>query len=322
MSSSGHGLVSVIVPAFNAEATLSATLNSVAAQSHRDLEIVIVDDGSTDGTADIARRFCNDQPRARLITADHEGVAAARNRGIAESVGRWIAPLDADDLWHPEKLQRQLEVFASRAESVALVYGWFRKIDHYGRVVEPPFAPVIEGCVLERHLRWNFIGNGSSALMRRSAMEGIRYNQALQAAGNQGCEDYLVQLQLAGRFEFACARAFLTGYRQSSAAMSADGLRMARSHAQMYTILLDQLQGRAHAIARDELARWQMLVGLVELCRGRAVDGFAQIAAAGRTSVPAALASGFEQAAKRIRGSWRTEERLIGANFASYSPDH
>jgi glycosyltransferase involved in cell wall biosynthesis len=323
MSSAAHRLVSVIVPAFNAERTLEATLRTAAAQSHRDLEIVIIDDGSTDRTADIASRFCSREPRARLIEADHAGVAAARNRGIAESAGAWIAPLDADDLWHTDKLQRQLEIFASRSECVALVYSWFRKIDHLGRItIEPPFTPVVEGQVLERHLRWNFIGNASSALIRRSAMTSLGYEPSLQAAGNQGCEDYLLQLQLAQCFEFACAPAFLTGYRISPSAMSADSLRMARSHVQMYGILVDQLGGRARHIARSELARWQMLVGLIELRRGSLAQSLADIGTAARASVPAALAVVFEQGLRFMPSASRgVQSPVMGCEFASVSPD-
>src|SRR5438067_5755150 len=104
--------VSVIVPAWNAEETLLETLESAAAQTHRNLEILIVDDGSTDRTGDIAAGFCASEPRALLLRQDHRGLAAARNRAIDEAKGDYIAPLDADDLWHAQKIERQLQTFA------------------------------------------------------------------------------------------------------------------------------------------------------------------------------------------------------------------
>jgi glycosyltransferase involved in cell wall biosynthesis len=97
--------VSVIVPAYNAEATLAAALRSVLQQSVPPLEILVVDDGSSDGTSDVARRF---SPEVRLIQQRNGGPGAARNAGIRAARGAWIGLLDADDTWLPTKLERQL----------------------------------------------------------------------------------------------------------------------------------------------------------------------------------------------------------------------
>jgi glycosyltransferase involved in cell wall biosynthesis len=102
--SGARPLVSVIVAAYNAEATLAETLRSALAQSYRPVEIILVDDGSTDRTAEIASSFAE----VILIRQANAGVAAARNAGIRASRGEWLAPLDADDLWHPAKLERQV----------------------------------------------------------------------------------------------------------------------------------------------------------------------------------------------------------------------
>src|SRR5206468_8646268 len=201
MTSSGS-LVSVIVPAWNAQDTLLETLESAAAQTHRNLEILIVDDGSTDRTAEIATEFCASDPRARLIRQDNRGVAAARNRAIDAAQGEYIAPLDADDLWQPEKIARQLGTFAQGPPSVGLVYCWYRMIDGEGEVTEPPWAPVMEGSVFREHLKLNF-GTGSSPLIRRGALGDLRYDPALQQAGNQGCEDWLLQLRIAAEHDVA-----------------------------------------------------------------------------------------------------------------------
>src|SRR5260221_13860612 len=89
-------LVSVIIPAYNAQATLDETLNSVRSQTHRNLEIVVVDDGSTDDTAIVAQRHSAVDSRVHIIRQDNAGVAAARNAGIAATSGRYVAPIDAD----------------------------------------------------------------------------------------------------------------------------------------------------------------------------------------------------------------------------------
>src|SRR5690242_18385247 len=122
-------LISVVVPAWNAQATLGETLASVAAQTYDKLEIIIVDDGSTDRTADVAREFCEAEPRARLIRKKNGGVASARNAGIAEAKGDWIAPIDADDLWHPTRVAKMVAAALATPKPVGFVYCWQRPID-------------------------------------------------------------------------------------------------------------------------------------------------------------------------------------------------
>lgn len=100
-----YGLVSCIVPVWNAGDHVAAALRSIANQTYRSIEIVVVDDGSDDGSADIALHAC---PRATVVRQVHAGPGAARNRGVALGRGRWLAFLDADDLWHREKLAKQL----------------------------------------------------------------------------------------------------------------------------------------------------------------------------------------------------------------------
>src|SRR4029453_3623619 len=96
--------VSVIIPAYNAEAFLARAIRSVEAQSFRDFEIVVIDDGSTDGTADVAQGFSS----VRYVLGSHGGEAAARNRGLEEARSELVAFVDADDEWLPEKLARQV----------------------------------------------------------------------------------------------------------------------------------------------------------------------------------------------------------------------
>jgi glycosyltransferase involved in cell wall biosynthesis len=235
---------------------LRETLQSAAAQTHRKLEIIIVDDGSTDSTADIAAEFCASEPRARLIRQARGGLAAARNRGIDEARGDYVAPLDADDLWYPAKIERQLATFAASGPGVGLVYCWYHMIDGEGRVTEPPWSPVMEGSVFREHLRLNF-GTGSSPLIRRSALGDLRYSTELSRPEAGGCEDWLLQLQIAAHYEIACTREFLMGYRIRPDSMSADPLRMIRAHMHMYEILQREFPGRESRAVAGELARWR-----------------------------------------------------------------
>lgn len=98
-------LVSVIIPAHNAGPFVGDTISSALEQSWPDVEVIVVNDGSTDGTAAVLASFAG---RIRVIDQCHSGVAVARNRGAAAARGTWLAFLDADDLWLPHKLEVQL----------------------------------------------------------------------------------------------------------------------------------------------------------------------------------------------------------------------
>jgi glycosyltransferase involved in cell wall biosynthesis len=106
-------VVSCVVPVFNGERYLGEALDSILAQTYRPLEVIVADDGSTDDTAGVMRRYGD---RIRCVQQAHAGAPVARNLGLAAAVGDYIAFLDADDLWHPEKLSRQMTRFAARAD--------------------------------------------------------------------------------------------------------------------------------------------------------------------------------------------------------------
>jgi glycosyltransferase involved in cell wall biosynthesis len=312
-------LVSVIVPAYNAADTLAQTLHSARAQTHRDLEIILVDDGSTDRTADICAAHAAEDERVQLFRRPNGGVARARNLAIEKARGEFIAPLDADDLWHPQKLDLQLERFAAVPEA-GLVYSWFRPIDEAGSVIGPAAAPRVEGWVLHRHLAANFISNGSTPLIRRQALEGLAYEPALRDAGNEGCEDYLLQLRIARRWPFACAPAFLTGYRRRSGAMSSDVARMLRSHLQVFEMIAPDAPDTAAPIIRRRQARFQ-----VELVRNRLRRGLWTAAGRAMASAlrldPAEAARTLIDQIALIAAPVRTGKDASGAPFSEWAPE-
>jgi Glycosyl transferase family 2 len=311
-----ENLVSVIVPAWNAAATLDATLRSAARQTHRNLEILIVDDGSTDETAEVARQFCASEPRARLIRKENGGPASARNAGIEEARGAWIAPLDSDDLWHPEKIERQLRTFASVSPEVGLTYCWYRSIDAHDRIVGMSWRPVFEGPVFQRHLECNFVGTGSTPLIRRSALGRLRYSTEILP----GADDLLLQLEIAKRHEFACTRAFLVGYRIGGHGVSSHTERMKESLDQAYGLVLRDEPKRQQRVLRNECARSRAASGLVALRHGRVGSGLSDLTAA-FSAAPRTAAS--EIVTHVIR---RVERALADAgpraSFLSVSPDH
>ncbi|MCP5432740.1 MAG: glycosyltransferase family 2 protein [Alphaproteobacteria bacterium] len=245
---SSNTLVSVVVPAYNAEATIDETLRSVRAQTHAALEILVVDDGSRDATLAMAERHAAQDSRIRIVRQANAGVAAARNTGWSQAKADLIAFVDADDLWAPDKIARQLAVMEARGPGVGLVYGWSAKIDAKGCITDEREQPLIEGNVLARLCRGNFIGNGSSALVRRQALiDAGGFEPGLRAAGAQGCEDILFYARVAERHAFALVPDHLTGYRYLPGNMSSDLVRMLRS----WTLVMDEIGGRHPELAGD-----------------------------------------------------------------------
>jgi len=245
--------VSVLVPAFNAARTLIDTLESVKRQTFSDFEAVIVDDGSRDATFDLAKEFAAHDPRFHVHRQDNAGVAAARNRALALSRGPLIAPLDADDLWHPEKLARQVDrARTTRAEAV-LVYSWSVDIDEASTVISRRLdLDCFEGDVYAALVLTNFIGNASVPLIARDALLAVGgWDGSLRAQNAQGCEDWQLYLRLAELGDFALARGFLVGYRQSPGSMSRRVAEMGRS----YELVLAEARARHPELPRA-LFRW------------------------------------------------------------------
>lgn len=122
---STSGRASIVVPAYNAEDHLAEAVDSALAQTHEPTEVVVVDDGSTDGTAEVARQYGD---AVRYVRQENRGVAAARNRGLADAAGDYVCFLDADDWLHPEHLRLNVQRLVERPDAV-LSHGWTEVTD-------------------------------------------------------------------------------------------------------------------------------------------------------------------------------------------------
>ena len=243
MSGSNPSLVSVIIPAYNAETFLSSTLVSAQEQTYENIEIIIVDDGSTDSTADIAIAAAAVDKRIRFIRQKNSGVAAARNRAIAESQGDFIAPLDADDIWHRQNVALQVAALEAAGPETVVSYAWFVTIDERGRFrgIADRYKLCSRREVLARQIQGNFIGNASSSLMRRDAVLAVGgYDGSFRPRNAEGCEDQALYIALAERWNFIVVPEVLIAYRVHPNSMAQDSTRMARA----YTLLLADLRRR------------------------------------------------------------------------------
>ncbi len=226
----GDAKVSVIIPAYNADIYLDRTLHCARIQTHKSIEILVIDDGSTDSTRAIAERHRGEDSRVQVISTANQGVAAARNLGISRATGEYVAFLDADDLWHPTKIEKQLTALHGKPESWAAAYAYFRSIDADDFVTGGTFQAGPSGYIFGRHLSLRYIGNGSSLLVRRSTAQAIGgFDPSYAANGIGGCEDLDFELRLTETHRVVCVPEWLVGYRYYDGNMSSDSGRMARS---------------------------------------------------------------------------------------------
>jgi O-antigen biosynthesis protein len=163
-------LVSTIIPAYNREQFIERAVQSVLAQTMADLEVIVVDDCSTDGTAGRAAGLAQVDSRVRLIRqTSNMGAQTVRNRGIREARGLYIAFLDSDDEWLPEKLERQLSLFERADSRLGVVYAGFRQVYADGRA-PVDILPFARGNVYRSALS-GWIADMNTLLVRRDILE-------------------------------------------------------------------------------------------------------------------------------------------------------
>jgi glycosyltransferase involved in cell wall biosynthesis len=220
-------LVSVVIPVRNGERFLRRTLVSALAQTHNPIEFVVVDDGSTDGSSDILADAAAADGRIRLFRSQGNGPAAARNFGISRARGTLIAPLDHDDLWHPEKVDRQVRVMQESPPTVGLVYCWSVHIDEDDCVIGSAMSHTARGRVTAELAGGNFIVTSSAPLIKRACIDAVGgYDAELRP---HGADDWKLYLALSEICDFAVVPEYLVGYRRWLGNMSRDIDGMARS---------------------------------------------------------------------------------------------
>lgn len=208
-------LVSVIIPTYNSEKYISCAVDSVLAQNYKELEIIVIDDGSTDKTQTIIKKYSNN---VRYIYQKNSGLSNARNKGIKSSKGEFIAILDSDDEWLPKKIELQMEVMRKSA-SIGIVSCGGYLIDSNGR---------IEGLVERKNyssnrllindlLLKNVVSGGSFALIRKKCFDKVgMFDENLSSA-----EDWDMWLRIAKYFDIRFVEKPLARIRVRQESMSA-----------------------------------------------------------------------------------------------------
>lgn len=245
--------VSVVIPAYNAMSYLPETLDSVLKQTFTDFEVLIVNDGSTDHISTWADGITD--ARVKLISQTNQGLPGARNTGIAHAQGEYIAFVDADDLWEPTKLEKQVDCFEKNPE-VGLVYTWTALIDSSRKPTGTTFNWSLEGKIWEQMLVADVVGNGSSAMVRRVCFNTAgKFDPSLTSV-----EDWDMWIRIAAHYPFAVVKEYLTLYRQHPSSMSRDRQKILRNlhiviEKAFATVPMDLLYLKSHAYGNINLCQ-------------------------------------------------------------------
>jgi len=193
--------VSVIIPTYNRAHLIGRAIQSVLNQTYQDFELIVVDDGSTDNTEDVIRQFQEKDKRIRYIKHDkNKGGSAARNTGIKNSKGKYIAFQDSDDEWFPNKLEKQMKIFKKESPNLGIVYtGFYRIKDSEKKYIPSHEIVKKEGRIYEELLKGNFITT-QSILVRKECFKKVGiFDENLPRL-----QDWELVMRLSKYYDFKC----------------------------------------------------------------------------------------------------------------------
>ena len=250
----GNPLISVVIPTYNRETLVTKALDSVYSQFYRPLEVVVVDDGSTDGTVETIQNWIDSQPVSdsfgvRLVHQEKMGGNVARNRGIETSTGSFIAFLDSDDVWLPDKLKKQSALFDD--PQVGGVYCGVQHVDiTSGQVTETTNRTYPSGWILDKVLVKDVTAPTSTFILRKEVFGKVgSFDVELQAR-----QDWDMCIRLASEYKIGAIPEILVQYGEHSGSRTAsDPMREIRAFELMrekYAPLLTRQSPRVQKAAR------------------------------------------------------------------------
>lgn len=249
--------VSVIIPAYKAERYIEQTIRSALNQSHRDLEVIVVNDGSPDGLEAVVQRLLQEDDRLRYIKKENGGVASARNLGYQQAKGEYLAFLDADDVWLPDNISKKLEKFANDTE-IGIVYSDTAIIDENS---VPTGATMTgkEGWLLDELLLWTgcCITPPSGILVRRDVLErvGLFHLQLSNAA------DQELFFRIARHYKIGHVAQVLWQYRVHGNNMHSNIALMERDALRAYQCAKDNKLFKTNWFRRQCFSNMYLIVG-------------------------------------------------------------
>ncbi len=226
--------VSILIPTYNCAHDLSKAIDSVFSQSFLDFEIIIINDGSTDNTADIVQQFVNNNPgKIKYIYQENKGLAVARNTGLDAASGEYIALLDADDCWLPHRLADGVKAMQANPD-VGLVHGNITRISPTDEIIDTPTRETqyLNGHIFENiYLRKAHISCPTVLFRKECCKTAGVFDPELTRLG---CEDRDLWLRISKEYKFLYLDQVLSYYRVSDTSMSQNVEKMTK--ARLYVI--------------------------------------------------------------------------------------
>ena len=237
--------VSIVMPAFNVEAYVADAIRSALAQTYTDFELVVVDDGSKDGTADVVRGLAREDRRVHLVQQANRGLAGARNAALRAARGEFFALLDSDDLWEPEFLAEQMAIMQARPDvDIVTGNGWYLGGAKHGQLARPHPDPRPDPELA------SIIGDEWSVFIMSVVRRHVYTTIGPFDEDMRSNEDYDFWLRAAiAGFSFARNDRPLGHYRLRTDSLSASDVRMIRGILQVYTKLRPVIAERPHEMA-------------------------------------------------------------------------
>ncbi len=237
--------ISVLIPCYNAERTIQETISSVLAQTFTDFELLVINDGSTDGTMSVLEQITDD--RLKVVSFENSGPQKSRNRGIEKARGKYITFIDADDLWTSDKLASQLQALQNTPEA-AVAYSWTDFIDENSNFLKHSRHIEMAGDVYEQLLIDDFIASGSNPLIKAEAIRAVGGFDENTLAG----QDWDMWLMLAEKFQFVAVPKVQILYRKSCSSKTwSDNIRrQAKGHIQ---VMNKHLSNRKNLILKKSI---------------------------------------------------------------------
>lgn len=243
------GLVSIIMPSWNTGKYISESIQSVLAQTYTNWELIIVDDCSTDNTDEVIANFFDKRIRY-LKNTQNSGAALTRNRALREANGEWIAFLDSDDIWLPEKLEKQIEFM--KRNNYVFSYHDFEKIDETGRSLG---VTVTGPEIVTRSMMYNYGYPGCLTFMYNAKFIGL-----VQIKDIKKNNDYAILLKLCKKADCYLLKESLARYRIRKKSISHDKFtKKLRSHYDLFHICDEQ-----SALVAFWYACWNMFYGVLK----------------------------------------------------------
>jgi glycosyltransferase involved in cell wall biosynthesis len=239
------------MPAFNVAPFILESVESVLGQTFADLELIVVDDGSSDGTAD--QLLSVKDPRLQIIRQANGGSSSARNSGIKCGAGEYIGFIDADDLWQPKKLEAHVS-FLDQHPEVDLTFSRSELIDEEGRATGRTSVRASGNILLEDLVTENIVNNGSAVVMRRKALDQAgHFDPELKA-----CVDWDLWLRVAmlRSGNIFCLNGLLTKYRMRSGQITKDWRRMEAAWLHMLAKVREVADAKVESIANEAHAKF------------------------------------------------------------------